>query len=468
MKRWGARGAFAFSWLLLAVCVLVPRSAQAVSTGAVDGIVLQVLERLGIMVGGVYTPPSGATFAGQTSFPDGTAAAPAIKVGDEQNGIHSPQPNVLGFGAGGTLEALLSTSSFSLEGNELNQWRRTVVDWASGPVTLNAVTMTGQVHTDAGSAGTVEFDLPDVTGVTTAIGIHYQLDVVSNGVTIDPFSDDRVVWSRMPGLADGESLTSTTIGSTLTLVSDSNGNWTVTAWDGEWVEEVGEGRTSVRLRPQRGYIQPSTASVCAGDGILSSTPTSTDISSAFEYSADGVALEQVSDTVLGTEVHTVGAQNVFNLSMVGTRTYHKFGLREATSGELRAFVGWTSGSATGAVSADAPAGTDMIGLQARAGDATWFVVTNDAGIMARTDTTVAVPAARTVYILEVYVVSATNVRVTLLDANGVALGTPATLTSGLPGAADAMKSVAGFKITANPAAAAHGFLQFVHGIETGS
>lgn len=52
------------------------------------------------------------TASGVLSLVDGSAAAPSLKVGDEQNGVYSPAANQLGFAVAGALAATLSTSGF--------------------------------------------------------------------------------------------------------------------------------------------------------------------------------------------------------------------------------------------------------------------------------------------------------------------------------------------------------------------
>lgn len=51
------------------------------------------------------------TVSGIVSAPDGTAAAPAIKVGDEQNGLYSPAANQVALALGGTAYVTFSTTS---------------------------------------------------------------------------------------------------------------------------------------------------------------------------------------------------------------------------------------------------------------------------------------------------------------------------------------------------------------------
>jgi hypothetical protein len=47
-------------------------------------------------------PKASPTFTGVVSIPDGTAAAPSLKVGDEQNGLYSPAANQLSMTLNGT------------------------------------------------------------------------------------------------------------------------------------------------------------------------------------------------------------------------------------------------------------------------------------------------------------------------------------------------------------------------------
>lgn len=51
------------------------------------------------------------TVSGQASFADGTAAAPSVKIGDEQNGFYSPSANVLGVTINGIEAARFSSTS---------------------------------------------------------------------------------------------------------------------------------------------------------------------------------------------------------------------------------------------------------------------------------------------------------------------------------------------------------------------
>lgn len=59
---------------------------------------------------------SGDTMTGVLVLPDGTAAAPALKVGGEQNGLHSPAANQLGIAAGGVNVATATTGGVDLTG----------------------------------------------------------------------------------------------------------------------------------------------------------------------------------------------------------------------------------------------------------------------------------------------------------------------------------------------------------------
>lgn len=52
--------------------------------------------------------------ATRVSVPDGTAAAPAVKVGDEQNGLYSPGANQLGFTLNGISRAILGAIAFDV------------------------------------------------------------------------------------------------------------------------------------------------------------------------------------------------------------------------------------------------------------------------------------------------------------------------------------------------------------------
>lgn len=52
------------------------------------------------------------TVSGIVSAPDGSAAAPSIKVGDEQNGLYSPSANVLGLTIAGTQRFSITSTVF--------------------------------------------------------------------------------------------------------------------------------------------------------------------------------------------------------------------------------------------------------------------------------------------------------------------------------------------------------------------
>lgn len=56
---------------------------------------------------------SGAAFTGVVAVPDGTAAAPSLKVGDEQNGLFSPAANQLGFALAGGSAGTMAVSGFT-------------------------------------------------------------------------------------------------------------------------------------------------------------------------------------------------------------------------------------------------------------------------------------------------------------------------------------------------------------------
>lgn len=56
-------------------------------------------------------------FGGTLAFGDGSAAAPSVKVGDEQNGLFSPAANTLGLGTGGVEAARIDSSQRLLIGH---------------------------------------------------------------------------------------------------------------------------------------------------------------------------------------------------------------------------------------------------------------------------------------------------------------------------------------------------------------
>lgn len=202
---------------------------------------------------------------------------------------------------------------------------------------------------------------------------------------------------------------------------------------------------------QRGGWFPQTASALKGDGMFVEAVTAQDVASAQEADVDGISLRQDSDALSGTEVHASIAASYFALGAVGSYTRIKFGVTP-TEGVVRAFVGWTSGSATVTVSADDPVGLDMFGLQLRAADTFWQFMAADAGAFSRQATAAPAPVARSVYNLELFNPTASSLRLVLRDGAGLLISDH-TFSAGLPGAADFVRPIAGFELTGVPSAA---------------
>lgn len=74
-----------------------------------DGTRFQLFAPIGV-------PSSGGAYSGAVAFPDGTAAAPSVRVGDEQNGLFSPAANQLGVGVAGTQVFLVTSTGVGIGG----------------------------------------------------------------------------------------------------------------------------------------------------------------------------------------------------------------------------------------------------------------------------------------------------------------------------------------------------------------
>lgn len=177
--------------------------------------------------------------SGQVIALDGTAAAPSVKVGDEQNGFYSPGVNQLGVAIGGVAELILTADAFStLGGSELSGWRRSLVQPSTSPFAVVFTTHGNNIFDDSNIAGTLTLNLPDLSGLSNQRGAWFTFTVHDTGLIVDPAADDKIVWTQSAGLVDGEYITSTTVGSSVTLYCNTAGDWVVMAQTGTWAEET--------------------------------------------------------------------------------------------------------------------------------------------------------------------------------------------------------------------------------------
>lgn len=80
-----------------------------------------MLRAVANMVGGGFAGSfTTLTVSGQASFADGTAAAPSVKIGDEQNGLYSSAANTLDVSCGG-----FQQFQFAYTANAANYWAAT-------------------------------------------------------------------------------------------------------------------------------------------------------------------------------------------------------------------------------------------------------------------------------------------------------------------------------------------------------
>jgi hypothetical protein len=95
-----------------------------------------------------------------------------------------------------------------------------------------AAAESGSVHTNLGAAGTVTLTLPTAaqqgTEFTFAVQSAYELRVDPGAAAIRGSS----------GQTAGRYKAASTIGASLTLVADANGDWAAVAGDGTWTQEV--------------------------------------------------------------------------------------------------------------------------------------------------------------------------------------------------------------------------------------
>jgi len=91
----------------------------------------------------------------------------------------------------------------------------------------------GKLFTNLGDAGLQTTTLPTASaGVTSRFSV-----VAAFEVRIDPAAGDHLIYSG-GAMADGEYLTSTTVGSSLRVTALSSGDWLVEAEQGTWAEET--------------------------------------------------------------------------------------------------------------------------------------------------------------------------------------------------------------------------------------
>lgn len=74
---------------------------------------------------------------------------------------------------------------------------------------------------------------------TAEAGISYTFFVSASWqLRIDPATNDKIICHGLSGLADGEYMWSSSIGSTVTLTRQSDGDWLVTSFNGSWAEQT--------------------------------------------------------------------------------------------------------------------------------------------------------------------------------------------------------------------------------------
>jgi hypothetical protein len=116
---------------------------------------------------GATTPAAGTftnvTATGVVAVPDGSAATPSVKVGDEQNGLFSPGANVLGFGVAGGERARITSLTFQFSRSSGGNDNRIIVQNTSN----TASSMAGMDSIVAGATAADPYNTFTITGVTT-------------------------------------------------------------------------------------------------------------------------------------------------------------------------------------------------------------------------------------------------------------------------------------------------------------
>ena len=189
------------------------------------------------------------------------------------------------------------------------------------------------------------------------------------------------------------------------------------------------------LRP-RGRINPNSDYVGAATtmdiiGLMNSVAF-TDSTAVNGIDANGVYFEQTS-SVSGADY---GWNNTYDNTRIDHLPLFKFAFQLPNAiTNLRFFVGLANMTALADISDVDDFGLEAVGFQYSTGrsDTTFQALTDDGTTQTLTDTGVTVTAA-TFYEFEIDVTSTSSFTLTIRNAAGTTLGTPATMTTNLPGA----------------------------------
>lgn len=117
-----------------------------------------------VLLVGDQTVAGNKTFTGQSSFPDGSAAAPSVRVGDEQNGLYSPSASVFGVAVNGSHVAQYTASSHTFSTSVAGT---TVVNSVENLDNTNTASHAQLRAVVGGTSGGDPYTLYSITGVTS-------------------------------------------------------------------------------------------------------------------------------------------------------------------------------------------------------------------------------------------------------------------------------------------------------------
>lgn len=238
--------------LILAACVSNPPEAVAAGVGKIRAVSLQLLEELGLTSGGqvvasdlqavtdqgatttngIVANTVSGTGSGVTLIPDSTDP----NTGWRTSAADRLEAQTNGFDRFTIDNTIITIKTPNLIGSTTLMQSFGIANSNQTGDATEATAQTSRIVTNIGSSGTITRTLP--TGFAFP-GLYYRYAVVeANEMRIDPQAGDKIIDPDLPGLVDGEYMSSSTPGATLTVMSISTGDFVVLSKVGTWAEET--------------------------------------------------------------------------------------------------------------------------------------------------------------------------------------------------------------------------------------
>ncbi len=168
---------------------------------------------------------------------NGTVAAPGIQVGTS-GGLGWFQSGAALRGAVGGIERILiAASQFTINGDLLFLGARKQIQNITADKLIQGSTghRSGTCVTNSGAVGLVLLTL--TSAEATGYFITY-IVLAAQELRLDPGVEDKIIDPDLTGLVDGEYITSSSVGSFITLLRNADGDHVVVAKGGTWAEET--------------------------------------------------------------------------------------------------------------------------------------------------------------------------------------------------------------------------------------